>query len=105
MPVYDYYCRECGHEEEHIHGMKEEVKFSCPKCTTELRVKIGTFEYTIGTGGTRNRSYRERYGNPKHKDSTPTPEESAQSRAQKKSGEIGKKSQEYDPSNPYGNIT
>jgi len=100
MPIYDYFCPNCGHQEEHIHGMFEEVKFDCPTCAIKLKIKIGAVEHTIGTGGTRNRSYRERYGNPKHRDSLPTASESADAKATEAAKAIGQK--QYDPSNPYG---
>ena len=102
MPIYNYYCKECDHEEEHLHGMDDHPEYVCKDCNVKLKIKIGMFEYTIGTGGTRNRSYRERYGNKKKRDSLPTPNESALEKASVKRQEIGQK--QYDPSNPYGNL-
>jgi len=100
MPTYDYYCPSCGKVEEHFHGMHDEPEYICEDCKEKLKKKVNSFEFKIESGGTRRMTYRDRYGNPKHRDSTPTPSESAKSRAIKKSQEIGKK--QYDPSNPYG---
>jgi len=100
MPIYDYYCPICGKVEEHFHGMNETPKYICEDCDKQLKRKMNTFEFTFGNGGTIRKTFRDRYGNPKHKDSTPTPSESAKARANKKKAEIGQK--QYDPSNPYG---
>jgi len=100
MPTYDYYCPSCGKVEEHFHGMNDEPKYICGECEKQLKKKISSFEFTIESGGTIKRTFRDRYGNPKHKDSTPTSSESAGARAEKKKQEIGQK--QYDPSNPYG---
>lgn len=42
MPIYNYYCPECGYEDEvYTHMNKRSHIRNCPKCLTILQRKIG----------------------------------------------------------------
>jgi putative FmdB family regulatory protein len=32
MPIYEYRCAECGHQEEHLQKVSERPLTKCPKC-------------------------------------------------------------------------
>jgi putative FmdB family regulatory protein len=40
MPLFDYQCRECGHDFEAFQGMMEQPLVTCPKCFTDALEKL-----------------------------------------------------------------
>jgi len=49
---YDYYCPECGYEQEEMHGMTETPEVICPKCSCKMKIKIngGVATHFKGSG-------------------------------------------------------
>lgn len=39
MPVYEYICRSCGHEENTVSSIAERRNQPCPKCGVRLDIK------------------------------------------------------------------
>ncbi len=52
MPIYEYFCTDCGHEFETIQGIKERALSSCPACLqNRLRKKVTAAAFHLkGTG-------------------------------------------------------
>ena len=61
MATYDYRCKECGVEEEHVHKMSETPEIKCPKCTGIMERVVGnSFGGFIFKGGTPSTHWREK---------------------------------------------
>jgi putative FmdB family regulatory protein len=56
MPLYDYCCEACGHEQEIIHKMDEENKEKCETCGAEPE-KMTKQLSVIGKHGSWSRVY------------------------------------------------
>jgi len=52
MPIYEYQCRECGHELEALQKMSDDALIHCPECHGEtLKKKISAAGFQLkGTG-------------------------------------------------------
>ena len=52
MPIYEYQCRECGHELEALQKMADDALIHCPECHGEtLKKKISVVGFQLkGTG-------------------------------------------------------
>jgi putative FmdB family regulatory protein len=52
MPIYEYVCRNCGHELERLQRISEEPLTQCPACdTAELKRKISAAGFRLSGGG------------------------------------------------------
>jgi putative FmdB family regulatory protein len=48
MPIYEYVCRECGHQFEHLARRLNEAAPACPECGTKRPVKqFSTFAAAV----------------------------------------------------------
>jgi len=52
MPIYEYQCRECGHELEALQKMSDDALIYCPECHGEtLKKKVSAVGFRLkGTG-------------------------------------------------------
>lgn len=53
MPIYEYRCRDCGHELEASQSMKDEALTTCPACgkaTLQRQISRGTGMIFKGSG-------------------------------------------------------
>ncbi len=39
MPIYEYRCLECGHQQEHLQKVSDPVRTTCPACGRETYMK------------------------------------------------------------------
>jgi putative FmdB family regulatory protein len=97
MAFYDYKCPECKHVQEESHSMKDDPVILCKKCQTQMKRIISGGTGFIMKGGTVRANVRQRHGK-KKKFSTPTPGESAISKATEATNN---RKSAFDPSNPY----
>ena len=52
MPIYEYVCRNCGHELERLQRLSEDPLTQCPECDTpELKRKISAAGFRLAGGG------------------------------------------------------
>jgi putative FmdB family regulatory protein len=52
MPIYEYQCNACGHEEEFLQKMNAEPLIHCPACSKpELMKKISAAGFRLKGGG------------------------------------------------------
>ncbi|MES1948412.1 regulatory protein, FmdB family [Salinisphaera sp. C84B14] len=52
MPIYEYVCRNCGHELERLQRLSEDPLTQCPACDTpELKRKISAAGFRLAGGG------------------------------------------------------
>ncbi|MES1951287.1 regulatory protein, FmdB family [Salinisphaera sp. S4-8] len=52
MPIYEYVCRNCGHELERLQRLSDEPLTQCPACDTpELKRKISAAGFRLAGGG------------------------------------------------------
>ena len=52
MPIYEYVCRNCGHELERLQRLSEDPLTECPACETpELKRKISAAGFRLAGGG------------------------------------------------------
>jgi putative FmdB family regulatory protein len=42
MPIYEYRCTSCGHEQEYLQKLSDPAPKRCPKCSQETLVKMLT---------------------------------------------------------------
>jgi putative FmdB family regulatory protein len=51
MPIYEYFCKECGHSEEVLQDMSAEPKLRCPVCQHWMprQVSIASAQF-VGDG-------------------------------------------------------
>lgn len=97
MPTYDYYSEETGEVKEVFHGMNEEPEVLDSEGNQMRRIISGGTGFTIQGGGTRKRTFMDRYGH-KKTENLPTPSESAQAKAaQIKSDSENTKKSHKDP--------
>ena len=49
---YDYYCPECGHVQEEIHGMTETPDIKCFECSSAMKILVtgGCATHLKGSG-------------------------------------------------------
>jgi len=40
MPIYEYRCEKCGHQEEHLQKLSEPVLTACPSCKKKAYKKL-----------------------------------------------------------------
>jgi len=98
MPTYDYYSDDTGEMKEVFHSMNEEPEVLDSEGNRMRRIVSGGLGFTIKTGGTRRRTFEDRYGH-KRTENLPTPSESAQSKAKQLAEKKETKSQKN--SDPY----
>lgn len=98
MPTYEYYSEETGEVKEVFHGMSEEPEILDNKGNKMKRAVSGGLGFTIQGGGTRRRTFNDRYGHRKT-ENLPTPTESAAAKAKQKAEENSRKTKES--SDPY----
>jgi len=52
MPIYEYVCRNCGHELERLQRLSDDPLTQCPECDTpELKRKISAAGFRLAGGG------------------------------------------------------
>jgi len=52
MPIYEYVCRDCGHELEQLQGMSDASLTDCPACgEAALKRKISAAGFRLSGGG------------------------------------------------------
>jgi len=57
MPIYEYACRECGHEFEIIHKVGEGRKRKCPECGGRLEKLVSRTSFLLRGGGWYDQGY------------------------------------------------
>jgi len=57
MPIYEYACKECGHEFERLVKMSAQPP-PCPECGAEVRKKVSASGFILKGGGW----YKDHYG-------------------------------------------
>lgn len=98
MPTYDYYSEETGEVKEVFHGMSEEPEVLDSEGNKMRKIISGGSGFTIQGGGTRKRTFRDRYGHKKTENlSTPAESAAAKAKQVKADAENNKKSH----SDPY----
>ena len=52
MPIYEYRCQSCGHEQEVLQKLNDPVLTECPEChTPSLRKKVSAAGFRLKGGG------------------------------------------------------
>lgn len=52
MPIYEYVCRNCGHELEQLQRLSDEPLTECPECAeAQLKRKISAAGFRLAGGG------------------------------------------------------
>ena len=53
MPIYEYRCPKCGHEDQIFSlKIKDKIIVECPKCGTDMERMFSKFAFRMNDGGT-----------------------------------------------------
>lgn len=60
MPIFDFYCKECGEESKDVFLRDSEEEVKCPKCDTPMNKRPPIFSFSMTPGAISK--WKKRYG-------------------------------------------
>jgi putative FmdB family regulatory protein len=71
MPIYEYVCKDCGHELEIIQKMSDALLTDCPECKqSSLKKQVSASGFRLKGTGWYETDFKSKKKKPKEKDSS-----------------------------------
>jgi len=101
MPIYEYKCAACGHQEEHLQKVSEKPLSKCPACgKKKYRKQLSAAGFQLKGSGWYATDFKSSGKNPDEKKADTKPEAKTEATSEAKTEKADKKAEKKSESKP-----
>jgi len=101
MPIYEYKCAACGHQEEHLQKVSEKPLSKCPSCgKKKYRKQLSAAGFQLKGSGWYATDFKSSGKNPDEKKADTKPEAKTEATSEAKTEKADKKAEKKSESKP-----